>query len=246
MMDFIALRFDAPLMSFGGPVVDQQGVTDFFPGRSLLTGLLGNALGWEHGEFEKLGALQSALVYAVRCDRKPKRITDYQTVDLSQPFMQRGWTTWGRPEERGGGSSDGTHIRFRSFLADGVYTIAFTLDESCTVVSLNDLRAALQEPARPLFIGRKACIPSGPVYLGSQPTRAENVLDALCRIPPVEDRPGDSNSGRVFDAQWPDGLDSTAVLDHRLEPVYDERDWTNQIHTGRRFVRRGRIRLMEE
>lgn len=244
-MDVIALRFEAPLMSFGGPVVDQEGVTDFFPGRSMLAGLLGNALGWEHRDHDKLDALQSSLTYAVRCDRRPKKIVDYQTVDLSQPFMLGGWTTWGRPERRGGGSAEGTHIRFRSYLADGVYTIALSLDPRCEATTTSELRGALREPARPLFLGRKACIPSGPIYLSEQPESADNVLDALCRIPPPSGRTG-SDAAAAYDAQWPDGLHSPAVLDHRLEPVYDERDWANQIHSGRRFVRRGRIRLMEE
>lgn len=244
-MEVIALRFEAPLMSFGGPVVDQEGVTDIFPGRSLLAGLLGNALGWRHGEYEKLNALQVAIDFAVRCDRRPTRIVDYQTVDLSQPFMKSGWTTWGKPEERGGGSSSGTHIRFRPYLADGVFTIALSLDVRCEATSFSELRSALREPARPLFIGRKACIPSEPIYLNEQPSRPDDVLDALCRIPIAEGYPGGMDDSKAFDAQWPDGLSSPAVLDHRLEPVYDERDWANQIHTGRRYVRRGRIRLME-
>jgi CRISPR-associated Cas5-like protein len=34
-MDFLLLRFDAPLMSFGGVMVDQYGPTDRFPGQSM-------------------------------------------------------------------------------------------------------------------------------------------------------------------------------------------------------------------
>lgn len=245
-MEVIALRLEAPLMSFGGPVVDQEGVTDRFPGRSMLAGLLGNALGWEHGDYDRLNALQAALHYAVRCDRRPQKLVDYQTVDLSQSFMRSGWTTWGRPEARGGGSSDGTHIRFRSYLADGIYTVALSLAPGCEETSTAELRTALQEPARPLFLGRKSCIPSSPIYLREQPDSAENVLEALCRIKVPAGCRSNSGESNVYEAQWPDGLHSPAVLDHRLEPVYDERDWANQIHSGRRFVRRGRIRLQEE
>lgn len=244
-MEFIALRLEAPLMSFGGPVVDQEGITDAFPGRSFLTGLLGNALGWEHGDHEKLQSLQASLTYAVRCDRMPKRIVDYQTVDLSQTFMRGGWTTWGRPERRGGGSSQGTHIRFRHYLADGIYTVTLALEHPCEVVTLDRLRGALQSPARPLFLGRKSCLPSRPLYHEEQPKAAEHVLDALCRIPPVKEWNEEAGGHSICPAQWPEGLGSPAILDQRLEPVYDERDWQNQIHAGRRFVHRGRIRLME-
>jgi len=37
-IDVILLRFDAPLMSFGGVLVDEHGVTRQFPGASMLTG----------------------------------------------------------------------------------------------------------------------------------------------------------------------------------------------------------------
>ena len=43
-MRALVLRFDAPLMSFGGVMVDQHGVIDRFPGTAMLTGLLANAL----------------------------------------------------------------------------------------------------------------------------------------------------------------------------------------------------------
>jgi CRISPR-associated Cas5-like protein len=40
-MDILLLRFDAPLMSFGGVMVDQHGPTDRFPGLAMLTGPAG-------------------------------------------------------------------------------------------------------------------------------------------------------------------------------------------------------------
>ena len=45
MVDALLLRLDAPLMSFGAPMVDSNGVIQEFPALSMLTGLLGNALG---------------------------------------------------------------------------------------------------------------------------------------------------------------------------------------------------------
>ena len=41
MIEVLLLRFDAPLMSFGGPIVDQRGVTRDFPAASMLAGLIG-------------------------------------------------------------------------------------------------------------------------------------------------------------------------------------------------------------
>ena len=100
-MDALILRLDAPLMSFGGVIVDHHNVTERFPGLSLFAGLLANALGWTHGDNEKTGALQERLIVASRWDIEPEAIVDYHTVDLGQPKMaEPGWTTRGTPEAK--------------------------------------------------------------------------------------------------------------------------------------------------
>ncbi|MBZ0116483.1 MAG: type I-E CRISPR-associated protein Cas5/CasD, partial [Sandaracinaceae bacterium] len=161
MIRVLLLRLDAPLMSFGGTVVDARNVTDDFPARSMITGLCGNALGYDHRDVRELARLQERVRIGARRDREPERIVDFQTVDLGQPFLLEGWTTDGRVEGREGGSAGtGTHIRLRHYLADGVYTVALTLVPADEPPALDDLSRALDEPARPLFIGRKCCLPS--------------------------------------------------------------------------------------
>ncbi|MDW8469236.1 MAG: type I-E CRISPR-associated protein Cas5/CasD [Burkholderiales bacterium] len=51
-------------------------------------------------------ALQDRLRFAARWDVEPELLTDYHTVDLGQNFLVgTGWTTRGRPEERGTGAA---------------------------------------------------------------------------------------------------------------------------------------------
>ena len=237
MGDMLILKLDAPLMSFGGVIVDEQGITRLFPGRAMLTGLCANALGFEHRDFDRLEALQRRLRYAVRCDRPGKEIVDYQTVDLRPDFMQRGWTTRGRIEKRGGGNAaTGTHIRFRRFLAYSFYTVALTLAPAEQTPTLDDLEAALREPARPLFIGRKPCLPSVPLLAGRW--QAPTLLQALEAHPLA---PGASD-GSPLRAWWPADED-TERPKSRLIPVTDDRDWHNQIHVGRRWIYEGTIHV---
>ena len=239
MLDALILRFDAPLMSFGGVIVDEQGVTRLFPGRAMLAGLCANALGFEHRDFNRLESLQRRLRYAVRCDRSGNEILDYQTVDLGQDFLRRGWTTRGRIEERGGGSAaTGTHIRFRRFLADSLYTVALALAEPEQTPTLDDLEAALREPARPLFIGRKPCLPSAPLLAGR--SQAPTLLQAL-EAYPLAPR---ASHGRPLSAWWPADED-TDRAGSRLIPVTDDRDWRNQIHVGRRWIHEGTIHVSQ-
>lgn len=236
MIDVIVLRLDAPLMAFGGVVIDNIGVTSRFPGRSMLAGLLGNALGYSHGNFDALQGLQDRLRYAVRCDRPGTPSVDYQTVDLAQDFLQEGWTTMGVPEGREGGAArKQTHIRFRHYIADAIYSAALALTNPTESPTINDVEAALREPARPLFIGRKCCIPSAPVFLERVP--AATLLDALRRVPGV---PGRTVTGALA-AWWPED-EETDSSGARLIAITDDRDWANQLHAGRRWMYEGTLR----
>jgi CRISPR system Cascade subunit CasD len=232
-MRMLLLRFDAPLISFGAPIVDQNGVVQTFPALSMLTGLLANALGWDHREGEKLGALQERIRYAARVDRRGEPLIEYQTVDLGQAFMlpeQAGWTTRGRITSRGGD----THQRYRHYRTDSIHTVSLRLlgEDRPT---LDEVAAALAEPARPLFLGRKCCLPASPVLLDV--VEAESLLAALASSPrPVRADPG------PLPSSWWEGEDASAALGaSRVVAVTDERDWRNQVHTGRRLMREGRV-----
>jgi CRISPR system Cascade subunit CasD len=240
MIQVLLLRFDAPLMSFGGTAVDQHRETQDFPALSMLTGLLANALGLDHREDALLHSLQTRLRFAARRDRTGQRIVDFQTVDLGQPHLVgTGWTTRGVVEGRAGGSAgEGTHIRLREYHADAVFTVAVALDPGDP--GLDTVEAALREPARPLFLGRKACLPATPILLGR--LQATSLLDALRQAPPLR-RPARLAAGDTppLAACWPieEGGTGTPV------PVTDERDWANQVHVGRRVVLTGRLTLAE-
>ena len=248
-MKTLILRLDAPLLSFGGVKVDRHGVTDRFPGTAMLTGFLANSMGWEHNNFDLLENLQERLVFAARWDISPEALLDYQTVDLGQPMMKaypknlegpgEGWTTRGVPEGRRGGTANvGTHQRFRHHWADGLMTLAVALarEGEPTVESLH---RALLYPARPLFIGRKACLPARPVLDPETPVvEAPDVLAALESTQVWSSR-GRKRFNGLLEACWPAG-----IADHRAQrvhQVYDLFDWRNQLHTGSRARAEGLI-----
>lgn len=233
------LRFDAPLISFGAPAIDHHRVVQPMPALSMLSGLLANALGYHHGEHDRLQRLQDRLRFAARTDRAGQPLEDYQIVDLGQPWMdckRNGWTTRGRPMERSGASGEALHIRDRHFRADSVHTVAVRLHDPNEPPTIEDLAAALEQPARPLFLGRKTCLPSCPILL--RLVEAPSLVDALAREPRLRTR---GDEGPLV-AWWDEGEDESAASGAaRLVAVTDERDWKNQIHTGRRLVRQGRL-----
>jgi CRISPR system Cascade subunit CasD len=94
---------------------------------------------------------------------------------------------------------------------------------------------ALQEPRRPLFLGRKCCLPAAPVLLDT--VEATSLLDALVSTP----RARGSDQGWL-PATWWDGDDpSNTRGESWVVPVSDERDWHDRVHVGRRLMRQGHV-----
>jgi CRISPR system Cascade subunit CasD len=241
-MQFLLLRLEAPMMAFGAVQVDAIGPTRTFPGQAQICGLLGNALGYVHQDADRLEALQRRLRLAVSLVEPGERLRDYQTVDLGRAHLVgTGWTTRGAVEERAGASSETTHIRQRWYLADARLLVALTLDPADEAPTLDTLYAALIYPARPLFIGRKNCMPTAPIALGL--TEAADVPAAL-RESATRLAQADAQEGRrtrrpaepvamEFDQRLPPGANP---LRDEAERLVDGRDWRNQMHTRERSV----------
>ena len=236
----LVLRLASPLIAFGGETIDNQGVIRDFPALSMLTGLIANALGWDRGQDAPHNRLQQRLrmgtvlePMAVRSGvTQSQRLVDFQTAELGAG--DKGWTTRGQPEERrgGAGSYTGPHLRFRHYHAELTAWVALHLEPADEAPTLEQVAAALDRPARPLFIGRKPCLPIGRLVAGWQ--EAEHVLGALAAW--TEQLPANGNGWRV---QWPDGQ-GKLESDRRID-LCDERNWTSGLHGGWRPVREGRL-----
>ena len=216
----LILSFDAPIMSFGGVVVDNFGYTDPFPSASMLAGLIGNALGYDRAEGERLQVLQDRLVYAARVDRPGLPLMDFQTAAIAKD--DKGWTTRGEPEGRAGGEIRGKHIRYRHYWADRVVRVALRLEPADGPPDLDEISAALVAPARPLFIGRKPCLPSAPIL--ADRVEASSAVGALELLTPF-------STGELVELFWPDGEDGVSMplkaFDHT-----GRRDWVSGVHGG--------------
>ncbi len=233
MARHLLLRLAGPLMAFGGETIDNYGVIRDFPARSMITGLLANALGYRREESDAHERLQVRLVFGARLDHAGTRLTDFQTAELSRD--DRGWTTSGSPEGRAGGEGTykGQHLRYRDYHADATVLVALRLDPMDESPTLDELSSALRRPFRPLFLGRKPCVPAAPLVTGW--IEANDVLGALEAAPPLVTTPDAARR-----ALWPDG--EGRVLGDRLIDLCDERNWLSGVHGGWRPVRIGELR----
>jgi len=221
MKRHLLLRLETPLMAFGAVAVDAHGPVDDIPAPSLLTGLIANALGWNRTESARHQRLQDRLRLAARRDREGERVPDFQTAELGHD--DRGWTTFGAPEGRAGGAGTyaGKHIRHRWYDADAAVTVALRLEPADEPPTLDEIAAALDRPARPLFLGRKPCLPSGRLVIGF--AEAESCAAALAAAPPADDA---AAAPRCF---WPAGEGPETGARRRLS---GRRLWRVNVHAG--------------
>ena len=232
---WLILRLEAPLLAFGSVTIDQVGVTRDFPAASMLTGLLANALGFRRTEWEKHQALQDRLVFAARRERESASgpLTDVQNALLAK--SDKGWTSWGRPEGRDGASYGAPHRRRRDYHSDACVIVAMRLEPADDGPDLETLAASLDRPARPLFIGRKPCLPSAPV-------REKNFVTAPTAYAALQLFPLEQGGPKSSPALWPLGEGpSTGEAVYRIVDLPDLRNWRTGLHGGARRIVEGVI-----
>lgn len=238
MARHLLIRLSSPLIAFGGETIDNFGVIRDFPALSMVTGLIANALGWDRGDDVLHNRLQERLLVGTRLETQAQKLREYQTAELFED--DAGWTTFGQPEGRAkspsysmekNGRKSLTLQRYRDYHADLTALLALRLDPADESPTLEEIAQAMDRPQRPLFIGRKPCLPVGRLVAGW--IDADTVLQALQLVRLAIGQDG-------LRAQWPDG--EGQLPGDRLVDVCDERNWTSGVHGGWRPVREGLIR----
>jgi CRISPR system Cascade subunit CasD len=157
-MRSLLLRLEGPLQSWG--TQGRFGIrdTDREPSKSGVLGLVGAALGMARDDGALLAQLRS-LRMAVRVDREGQLLRDYHTVGggvfRGEPHGL--WSLHKRKKESGL-----TALTERYYLADASFLVALGTDDRALA---DRVAGALAAPKWPLFLGRRACAPSMPVFV---------------------------------------------------------------------------------
>lgn len=232
---FLVMRLEGPMLSYGGVAVDFRRPSNDFPGKSMLTGLLAQALGLHlYHDRHRIQRLQDRISYAARNEALTAHgnaeLTDYQSATTNPD--DAAWTTFGVPQVRTGdrNSIERALPRFLEYRTGLRTTVALTLEEPDELPTVEQLAHALIYPAKPLFLGRKSCPPSD--MIARETPWAENALEALHQIPSASAADEDP-------VQW-DG-DATHPSATKLQELWthDLRNWDHGVHTGRRLVNAG-------
>lgn len=177
MANTLLMVLDAPLQSWGERARWAVRDTCLEPTHSAIAGLLGCASGLGSGA--ELDALASRFTMGVRCDRPGALLRDYHTI------VGGVLSANGKLKLNAKSKQPETVVSWRYYMADACYLVALQAEAD----DISAWAAALQDPVWPPYLGRKACVPSRPIYegTGDYPT----VRDALRDWPPVAADRGD-------------------------------------------------------
>lgn len=150
MTSTLVLRLAGPLQSWGSRSRFVRRETEQAPTKSGVIGLLAAAQG-----LRRTDSLTDffGLRFGVRTDQPGRLVRDFQTAR----------------------SLDGSKVMplsYRYYLADAVFVAVIAGDDTL----LRGLDEAVRRPHFPLYLGRRACAPAGPISLG---IRSSSLVEAL-------------------------------------------------------------------
>lgn len=171
----LLLRLEGQLQSWGVRSRWSSRDTSPEPSKSAIIGLLGCAEGiirpdWRSGAEpnRKLEYWDRVLSFGVRIDRPGTIETDFHTV------QGHFWQANGKVKTANGVKTDKsehelphTEITWRDYLHDAAFLVALAVKPEYLADNGGLLRCfqkRLQNPKWPLYLGRKSCVPSRPIF----------------------------------------------------------------------------------
>ena len=160
---YLALRLEGPLQSWGFDSQYNRRNTGLMPSKSGVAGMCCAALGYDRGSADETVFLESFTTVRMTAVSIPKiirgkeiparRMQDYHTVQNTITAS---------------GSNKDCHITYRQYLSDSSFGIILEGETGF----VKKISVALQDPVWGIFLGRKTCIPSTPVFAGLKDTES--------------------------------------------------------------------------
>jgi CRISPR system Cascade subunit CasD len=169
-MPILLLRLEGPLQSWGGRSRWDVRDTQPEPSKSGVIGLLSCALGYGRGD-RRIEALDRALRFGVRVEAPGRVLEDYQTITGYLPTAEGSYKHTGSKTasslsklQESGDATPATIISPRFYLEDAAFLVALAPRTPGDTELLKQAAAAVKTPRWPLFLGRKACLPTRPIF----------------------------------------------------------------------------------
>lgn len=196
---FLALRLEGPLQSWGFDSQYNRRNTGLMPTKSAIAGMCCAALGYSRGSkneqeflvnFRTIKMTAIAIPCAgVNNELSVRRLQDYHTVQNTKTAN---------------GSNKGCHITHRQYLTDAAFGVILEGDGDLLkkIAFGPENTSGLANPIWGIWLGRKTCIPSVPVFAGLK-ERKDDALHLL-----IGEKSFDSFTRQLEVQNFADGRDS--------------------------------------
>jgi CRISPR system Cascade subunit CasD len=169
---FLALRLEGPFQSWGYDSQFDYRKTGLFPTKSAIAGMCCAAMGISRGSEEEMKFLKRFGEVNMLAVSIPRRGTTKDNASLEVRRLRDYHTVQGTRKASGGIKE--THLTYRFYLQDAAFAVILSGDHDF----LNDIAYNLRDPKWGLWLGRKCCLPTAPVFTGIHETESE----ALCLL----------------------------------------------------------------
>lgn len=265
----LVLRLKAPLAAAGVVSGEELRRTADVPTRSMVLGLVGNAMGLDRtnrADMGRLDRLQATTRFSVLMLSVPGRWTDVQNARVPPPDIDdvsRRHTSGGRIADApelvlGQVTRDAKKLseflkkpvqRRKQYLTDLHALVALSPASDGWPEDPSALRDALRTPARALWIGRKVCQPSAPVLPIQTPIEADSGPHALVRsCAEVIEQDALARGREALDLIWEEAPAPGSHVAERLgiaggfaTELADRKDWIRGVHSGTSVLWRGTL-----
>ena len=162
----LALRLEAPLQSWGSESSYNIRRTESLPTKSALAGICCAAIGIERGTEDEQEFLKGFSTLKMLSMSIPKKVDgrELETWRLQDFHTVRNSKTAEGGEKK-------SHITKREYLTDASFGAVLTGDATL----IERISAGLEDPKWGIWLGRKSCIPSAPVFAGVFASETEAV-----------------------------------------------------------------------
>ncbi|MGB6065517.1 MAG: type I-E CRISPR-associated protein Cas5/CasD [Desulfomonilaceae bacterium] len=176
MRDYLIFRLYGPMASWGDIAVGEYRPSFAHPTKSAIVGMVAASRGITRDKEAAIRDLADSYGFACRVDSPGMLLRDYHTVQV--PSHRKGVIYSTRKDEL---SKDklNTILSSRDYYCDALYVVCLWIRRTPAPYTLEELKAGLERPRFPLYLGRKSCPPALPLHPQVvRSTDLRNVLEA--------------------------------------------------------------------
>lgn len=194
---YLLLWLEGPLQAWGTDSKFNARSTLAFPSKSGIIGMILAGAGKE-GKQKELLSLISECKQSVYVLKEGKLLIDFQTAGNGYNIADN-WQKNMIPKKRDGGNAvgSGSKLIYKSYIQDAVFSVIQEFPLNLEEMILD----AFSNPVWALYLGRKSCNPSTPVFCGifDSVDDAESALKIR-----LEERPDLKIGKKIIDGDFPE------------------------------------------